>query len=83
MAFPVRASQRLEEVDAAGHRLTELSDMLIKGELSDIADIKENRKRIVGHFFSTSGYIWFSSASAQSTLKKVVSQMDVLKVNLA
>ena len=41
-----------EEVDAAGHRLAELSDMLSKGELPVVADNQENREEIAEHSFS-------------------------------
>ena len=50
-----RASQSPEEVDAAGRRLTELSDMLSKVELPVAPDIQENMEGIADHSFSVNG----------------------------
>ena len=46
MPSPARVSQSTEEVVATGHRLTELSYMLSKGELPFVLDTQENLEGI-------------------------------------
>ena len=48
MPSPGYASRRTEGVDAAGHRLAELSRMPHKGELPVVSDTQENREGIAG-----------------------------------
>ena len=52
---PGNASQSSEEVDAAGHRLTELSDMPFKGELPVEPDTQEYLEGIPEHSFYING----------------------------
>ena len=52
------ASLSLEEVDASGHQLAELSDMLSKRELLVVPDTQENQEIISKHLFSVIGDVW-------------------------
>ena len=55
MLSPGHASQSTKGLDAAGHRLPELSYMLSKGELPVIADTQEDREVMKEHLFSING----------------------------
>ena len=52
VSFPGRASQSMEEVDTAGCRLDELSDMLAEGKLPVVPDTQENQEGIAEHSLS-------------------------------
>ena len=67
----------------AGHRLAEVLHMLSKGELSVLSDTQENREGMMNIRFPSMVMLGCQAASAQSRLRKAITPLAVLRVNLA